>query len=56
MGGEGKADLVVAAFGVQELTPRQHVGALQEDDFQSRRPFLGGRLPELLTIGQMLCS
>jgi len=49
--GEGKADLVLAAFGVEELAPWQHIGALQENDFQSGWAFMGACLPSFLTIG-----
>src|SRR5438034_5017663 len=52
MGGEGEADFVFSPFGVKELGPRQHIGALEQNDLQSARTFVIGRYPSLWIIGR----
>ncbi len=51
MGGEDDPDFVVVAFGVEKVAPWQHIGPLEENDFQGEGPFLPG-LPSLQIIGQ----
>src|SRR5437870_13671455 len=52
MRGKGKPDFVLSPFGVEELGPRQHVGALEQNDFQSARAFVIGRYPSLWSIAR----
>ena len=39
MRGKGEPDFVLSPFGVKELGPRQHVGALEQNDFQTAWAF-----------------
>src|SRR6059036_2759433 len=52
MGGEGEPDFVFTPFGVEELAPRQHVGALEQNDLQSARAFVSGRYLSLRIIAR----
>src|SRR5438034_5840857 len=52
MGGEGEPDFVFSAFCIEELSPRQHVGALEQNDFQSARTLVSGRYPSLWIIAR----
>jgi hypothetical protein len=48
---EREAYFVVATFGEQELAPRQHKRAIQQNNFQTCRPVLDRDSPWLLFIG-----
>src|SRR3989442_15316834 len=52
MRGKGEPDFVLSPFSVEELGPRQHVGALEQNDFQSARAFVSGRYPSLWIIAR----
>jgi hypothetical protein len=48
---EGDTYFVVATFGEQELAPRQHKCAIQQNNFQTGRPVLDRDSPWLLITG-----
>ena len=52
MRGEGEPDFVLSPFSLEELGPRQHVGALEQNDFQSARAFVSGRYRSLWIIAR----
>src|SRR5437773_986963 len=52
MRGKGKPDFVLSPFGVKELGPRQHVGALEQNVFQKTRALVSGRYPSLWIIAR----
>src|SRR6266571_4585042 len=52
MRGEGEPDFVFSTFGIEELGPRQHVGALQQNDFQKTWALVSGRYPSLWIIAR----
>jgi hypothetical protein len=50
MTGKGYPNLVVVALGVKELDPREHISALQQNDFERAGSFLS-RFPRFCVIG-----